>query len=277
MKLIDITIKNFRGIRHVCLLLDDITVLYGENNTGKSTILDAVRLVMTHSLVGHRDNIFTEYDFHLTDSNSTPQDADPISINLHFAEKFEDEWEESIIQQLDNIVQLDPETGIHHIWLSVRGFYSHELASFKSQYMFLNEQNEEIKYNNIQLYTLARFCPLFFLSALRDSSKEFGQRGQFWSDFLKSIQLPDEEREKLEENLRQVNTSVISANKGLKSVSEKITESCQMVLLDDSNPVVLEAVPTRIFDLVKNIHVFIRSHNGVKLPLHRHGGGEKEP
>ena len=30
---------------------------------------------------------------------------------------------------------------------------------------------------------LSRFVPIFFLSALRDASQEFGQRGQFWSGF----------------------------------------------------------------------------------------------
>ncbi len=38
MKLQDISIKNFRGIRSLDLPLDNLTVLIGENNVGKSTI-----------------------------------------------------------------------------------------------------------------------------------------------------------------------------------------------------------------------------------------------
>jgi putative ATP-dependent endonuclease of OLD family len=44
MKLIKITIENFRGIKYLSMPLTDLTVLYGENNTGKSTILDAIRM-----------------------------------------------------------------------------------------------------------------------------------------------------------------------------------------------------------------------------------------
>jgi putative ATP-dependent endonuclease of OLD family len=61
--------------------------------------------------------------------------------------------------------------------------------------------------------------PLFFLSAIRDASQEFGQCGQLWSGFLKSIQLPDDQREKIEEMLREVNTSLIDANARLTEVT----------------------------------------------------------
>ena len=43
MKLKDITINNFRGIRSLYLPLDDLTVLIGENNAGKSTVLKPSR------------------------------------------------------------------------------------------------------------------------------------------------------------------------------------------------------------------------------------------
>lgn len=46
MKLTDIKIKNFRGVRSLHLPLDSLTVLIGENNTGKSTVLEAIRLAL---------------------------------------------------------------------------------------------------------------------------------------------------------------------------------------------------------------------------------------
>ena len=50
MKLKDLTIMNFRGIRSLVLPLDGLTVLIGENNAGKSTILEAIRLVLTRGV-----------------------------------------------------------------------------------------------------------------------------------------------------------------------------------------------------------------------------------
>ena len=86
MRLVELKVNNFRGVHSLQLLLDGLTVLIGENNIGKSTVLEAIRLVLTRGFGVRRGGQFTEYDFHLKDANATPQTADPILIILHFAE-----------------------------------------------------------------------------------------------------------------------------------------------------------------------------------------------
>lgn len=103
MKLTELCIENYRGISSLRLPLDSLTVLIGENNTGKSTVLEAIRLALARGLGLRRGVQFAEYDFHLKDANATPQSADPISITLHFAEVKEDEWPESVTQQLNEV------------------------------------------------------------------------------------------------------------------------------------------------------------------------------
>jgi len=115
MKLNEIKIENFRGIRSLDLLLDDLTVLIGENNTGKSTVLEAIRFVLTRGLGFRRGGQLTQYDFHLKDETTTPQTAEPISITLHFAEKKEDEWPNTVIQQRRS----DDNIGRDHQWFDV--------------------------------------------------------------------------------------------------------------------------------------------------------------
>lgn len=273
MKLCGIKIENYRGIRSLQLPLDRLTVLIGENNTGKSTVLEAIRLVLTRGFGTRRGGQFTEYDFHLNDANATPQTADPISITLHFAEEQESEWPDTVVQQMSEVIQLDT-TGLNQIWLQAKGIYQAESGSFETKWVFLNSSGAELVLKNATpLNLISRFVPLFFLSALRDASQEFGQRGQFWSGFLKSIQLPDDQREKIEEMLREVNTSVIGANAGLLEVTKKIADAGRLVPLDSTDPVALEAIPTRVFDMVGKIQVHLKSSYGAKLPLHRHGEG----
>lgn len=273
MKITEIKIQNFRGIRSLALKLDDLTVLIGENNTGKSTVIEAIRLALTRGL-GYRKNAqFSEYDFHLADANTTPQSADPIEILLHFSEANEDEWHETITQQLNEVIQLDSD-GLNHIWLQVQGDFQTDSSTFETRWAFLNSNGDElILKNNSPINMLTRLVPVFFLSALRDASQEFGQRGQFWSGFLKSIQLPDDKREEIETALREVNTSLINANGGLKEVTDKIAEAKKLVSLDATDPVVLEAIPTRVFDMVGKVQVHLKSSHGAKLPIYRHGEG----
>lgn len=273
MKLTDLKIENFRGIHSLHLHLDDLTVLIGENNIGKSTVLEAIRLVLTRGFGTRRGGQFTEYDFHLKDATATPQTADPISITLHFAEEQESEWPDTVVQQMNEVIQLDTD-GLNHIWLQAKGVFQTESGTFETKWTFLNTSGVELVLKNATpLNLISRLVPLFFLSALRDASQEFGQRGQFWSGFLKSIQLPDDQRERIEQMLREVNSSVISANEGLKEVSKQIAAARRLVPLDSADPVALEAIPTRIFDMVGKIQVFLKASQGAKLPLHRFGEG----
>jgi len=273
MKLVDIKIENFRGIQSLHLPLDDLTVLIGENNTGKSTVLEALKLLLGRGYGARRSGFFSEYDFHLRDATATPHTAHPIKIILHFAEEKENEWPDPIIQQMAAVIQVDS-TGLSHIWFRAEGIFDSGSSSFETKTSFLNAAGTELPLKNSTPFNLLpKFMPLFFLSALRDASQEFGQRGQFWNGFLKSIQLPEEEREKIEQMLQAVNTSVIGANAGLTEVTQRIGSACKLVPLNTTDPVVLEAIPTRVFDMVGKIQVHLKSTCGAKLPLNRHGEG----
>lgn len=274
MKLIDIRIENFRGIHSLYLPLDNLTVLIGENNTGKSTVLEAIRLVMTRGFGFRYNNQFNEYDFHLQDENASPESSDPILIILHFAEESEEEWPESLIQQLNEAIQLNPDSGINHIWLQAKGVYNVETATIDTSLVFLNKDGDEQPLKSSAPFSLiSRFVPVFFLSALRDASQEFGQRGQFWGSFIKSLQLPEDQRKDIEESLNQINSSLINANEGLTEVIEKISQANRFVSLSSSSPVVIEAIPTRVLDMIGKLQLYLKTYQGVKLPLSHHGEG----
>jgi putative ATP-dependent endonuclease of OLD family len=273
MILKDIQIQNFRGIRSLLLPLDTLTVLIGENNSGKSTILEAIRIVLTRGYGARRGGQFTEYDFHLNNLDATPQTAEPIEVVLHFAENEVDEWPDAVIQQINEVIQLD-ENGLNHVWLRAQGTFQPTSSTFEALWNFINSEGNELQLRNASILgIISRLVPLFFLSALRDASQEFGQRGQFWGSFLKSIQLPDDQREEIERLLTEVNTSVIDANTGMAEVARRIADAGRYVPLNSDNPVVLEAIPTRVFDMVGKVQVHLRSNSGAKLPLQRYGEG----
>jgi putative ATP-dependent endonuclease of OLD family len=273
MQLCDILIENFRGIRSLSLQIDDLTVLIGENNTGKTTILEAIRLVLARGFGTRRDSQFAEYDFHLQNSDATPQTADPISIILHFAERPESEWPDEVLQQISEVIHIE-DNGRRHVWLQAKGYFQPISGDFESKVVFLNSNKEELLLKNVSLFnTISRLVPVFFLSALRDASQEFGPRGQFWSGFLKSVHFPADQRHEIEDMLRKVNASIIDANAGLAEVTKNIADTGRLIPLEAADPVVLEAVPTRLFDMAIRIQVFLKSINSIKLPLHRHGEG----
>jgi DNA repair exonuclease SbcCD ATPase subunit len=65
MKLREIKVQNFRCLADVTIPIGDTTVLVGANNSGKTALLDALRIALT----GNRANrgiLFDEYDYHMS-------------------------------------------------------------------------------------------------------------------------------------------------------------------------------------------------------------------
>ena len=83
MKLTTVEIRNFRCIKELSVNLDKTTVLIGENNSGKTAFLEAIRICLER-LRGRGRGPFNEYDYHLSDEGTAPADSDPIQIELSF-------------------------------------------------------------------------------------------------------------------------------------------------------------------------------------------------
>ena len=72
MKLREIKVQNFRCLADVTIPIGDTTVLVGANNSGKTALLDALRIALTGNRA-NRGMFFDEYDYHMTKAGDSPQ------------------------------------------------------------------------------------------------------------------------------------------------------------------------------------------------------------
>ena len=80
MKVARLTIKNFRGISEATLDFDSHALLLGVNNVGKSTICEALELVLGPDRLAKLPQV-DEFDFY--NARYLQQDADtPILIEI---------------------------------------------------------------------------------------------------------------------------------------------------------------------------------------------------
>ena len=63
MKIEKISIENFRGIKNGNLFLDSHSVFVGDNNSGKSTVFEAIDLVLGPERLS-RHPVIDEHDFY---------------------------------------------------------------------------------------------------------------------------------------------------------------------------------------------------------------------
>jgi putative ATP-dependent endonuclease of OLD family len=274
LRLTSVLIENFRGILHVELALDETTVLIGENNCGKTTVIDAIRICLKELRPRGR-TVFDSHDFHLKDAGSDPSTAAPIKIILTFAEHQAGEWDAELIGRLNRlkILQVDA-LGCSFVTLRVICAYNATSRDFEQEWAFVNGADQKLP--NVldnALVALQSEVTFFYLSALRDAVRHFDAKGQFWRPFLKDSELAADKRTEIEDKLQEVNDLVVGSHASFEKALESLRQIQEVVKLGAGDIVSIEAVPARIFDMLARAQVNLCSSGGAQLPVGRHGEG----
>jgi putative ATP-dependent endonuclease of OLD family len=98
MYLHSLLIRNFRGIRKARLSFDETTVIIGENDSGKSSLLDALGKVLLPGAGG--GPLFEAHHFYRESPLASTPPAGPVSLELTFRENRPGEWDTSGFQPL---------------------------------------------------------------------------------------------------------------------------------------------------------------------------------
>ena len=276
MQLRRLQIENFRGITSLDLRLKNTTVLIGENNTGKTAVLDALRFAL-REVRTRRGCAFEEYDFHLPTANAEPSTAPPIAIKLTFQEDEPDKWDDQQVARLQRlgILQVGA-NGRSLIILKVGAHFNEGSQDFVQNWEFQNAAG--LALTGISDAVLGIFhneVSYYYLSALRDAARQFDSRGPFWRPFLKESQLTPEKRREIETKLSEVNDLIVSSHTSFSQVVSRLKDIQGVVSGMDFGEdfVSVEAVPGRIFDMLSKAAVNLNTTTGAKIPVERHGEG----
>ncbi|MGE3424947.1 MAG: ATP-dependent endonuclease [Dehalococcoidia bacterium] len=273
MKLKGIHVQNFRGIKDLELDLDDLVVLVGENNTGKTAILHAIRLCL-RDLGPRRGVVFDALDFHLKDEHAEPSSADPIAITITLGEGAQGDWDGGRLRRLKDILHVDAASGLTRVVLRVTCAYNLTERDFDQRWDFLNEVGQALpSKTEAHLGALQREVAFFLLDALRDAGRNFDAKGPFWRAFLKDSQLPPEKKTEIEAKLKEVNDLVVSSHSSFEQARERLKKVQEVVPMQAGDLVSIEAVPGRMFDMLSKAQVHLGTTTGAKVPVGRHGEG----
>ncbi len=272
LKLTSVTIKNFRCFKDISVPLDQTTVLIGENNSGKTSFLEGIKLCLARSSF-RRSDWLDQYDYHLPTAASQPDQTGELAITLDFVTdaKAPDE----LVQALGDIRVFD-DANVPHVILRTTSSYDKTLKGFTSDWDFLDAQGHALGPRIKRPQTLATFVqlvPFFYLSALRDASREFQGRSMFWAPFLKSAAIPDDVRQKLQVEINSLNKQVLTAHGSLQSLKTHLAKVQKVVASGKAGTVDIEALPGRITDLLARAQINVTAGTGAPLPLTHHGAG----
>lgn len=214
MRIARLNVENFRGISKGQLFFSSRSVLVGDNNTGKSTLLEAIDLVLGPERLSRQAPI-DEHDFYGgqymgSDGQSKEIKVEVIIVDLspeqqrHFRDHLE--WWDSAGQELllgPPPEKTDEEGVLPALRVGFRGWYDMEEDDFSCETYFLSPPRMDGTYTQFKTVD-KRLCGFLFLRTLRTGSRALSlERGslldiilrlkeirlQMWEDVLKQLRV----------------------------------------------------------------------------------------
>ena len=188
-----IAIENFRGIKSLTLGLNKgLNILIGENNSGKTAVMDALRLCFSYGNQ-RRDIYVSTSDFHI---DNTDLDANLKDIEFHLFFEIENPEEAGIFIDLVSINEKQQELQLHF-----RYYLDKKKGVEKVKYKVWGGDNEG---QNITPEVLDLFY-FVYLGALRNAVQNLRPiRGNKLGELYSNIETDETEQEKLASKVHNV-------------------------------------------------------------------------
>jgi putative ATP-dependent endonuclease of OLD family len=270
MRLNRLKIENFRGITSLEIELDrDITVLIGENNSGKTTVLEALRFGL-ETIKSDKTCNFSEHDFHRNGECNDLASSKPIQLTFYFAETEEYLWPDYCIQTLNDVIV---GSAYAMIKLQLTAQYVASDANLTQSWCFLDDADNEMLGKQGLLKDLRRLRPFFFQTALRSAKDEFHGQSTYWSSFLKNKDIDEDTRKTLEEELSNVNQKIVDAHTSFKDVTEEVKRISELVSVGKADSVSVDPIAADVYKALRYTEVNLLTGSNAKIPIRSHGEG----
>lgn len=274
MRITRLKIKNFRSIRDLELELGETTVLIGQNNAGKTAVLEALRIVLTRRW-GQRGTGFTENDVHRPDDAGDPKTLPPVEIELVFEEPELTAWDPDMVAALEDLMVILPD-GRNQLTVRVTCAWSEEKEAFEPAWQFLDAAGAPLpeRRRAINLTSFFSYVILFWLGALRDAADEFVPRSGHWGRLLRSVRIPETLESEVLRILTELDARIIAADPKLAEIAELIGQATHIAIGESVGAARLNTLPMAIEEMLQRTGIVLRNETTRPwLPIGHHGQG----
>jgi putative ATP-dependent endonuclease of OLD family len=213
VRIAQISIKNFRGICEGKLALPGHAVLIGDNNSGKSTVIEAIDLALGPDRI-NRPAAIDEHDFYAgryldADNNPIPIEIEVTIVDLnpeqvrHFKGNLEF-WDETASALISGppIAAIEGKNVKEALRVGFRGWYEPEDDDFKARTFFCSPPQDSGEQPPFRTND-KRLCGFLLLRALRTGSRALSlERGSLLDIILRVQELRPKMWERVLEQLR---------------------------------------------------------------------------
>lgn len=275
-------VRDFRSLANIEVELNDLTVLIGANNAGKTSFLDAlfaaigagrkslgvddVRLAPGESVAPKPREVIIDVMIRPIGANGKVIDSYPAGSYWTSL------WGTTGIASDD---ALNDFTGIRTTlkWSDIRGEHVVERRFLKEWKAFADWTTAATQDRVIGAAMLEPLA-LHYVDAKRDLEEDLRKPGSFWRRLTEDLGLSAAEIEEMERTLSGINEQIVAKSDILKHLSENLA-GLQNVVASDSGKVEVAPVARKLRDLSKGVDVSFNTAGAQAFPLARHGMGTR--
>lgn len=265
--------------------LDDLVLLVGENNSGKTSFLEAF-----HLAVGSGRRILSGEDIFLDSGERKVPKNRKILIDLLFrpaddSGRVIDSFPEgSFWSQLwGNAINQDENDDSDFLAIRTEGKWDSKKAEYVVSRSFLNEWKEDSSLiedaavnqmagsaSNKQIEPIF----LYLLDAKRDVQEELQTRGSFWNRLVAEPDLEEDTVKNLENTLSKVNDEIINNSDVLRHVEDHL-QNLNNAIPEIEGKVQVSSVPRQLRDFRRGMDVNFATKGSQAFPMERYGMGTR--
>jgi len=277
MNLIKVILCNFRGFKDVSVDLENKTYLIGENNSGKTSFIDALKLVLRGGASSRSSSIGrSDYYTYVDVDKNEIEVAGSFSIITEFFIPKKAKYEDLYIQ-LDDVTHLNLDADGFNVYMKFTSVYDNTLEENDTSFEFLNPNHDimtlPLKPSYYRKIILDNFV-FFYLPAIRDANYEFNPRSRFWGAILKRLDIDENVKESVMQKVQELNKELYGNDDKFQRVTELISKISTILGHFNGAKVTIDSIPIEPLEILKNTEIKYReSNNSLNYTLDRHGQG----
>lgn len=266
-------INGFRGIENLEITLPKVTILFGQNNAGKTSIIKALQLVL-----GDYGRYLSSEDFFIDSADD--QQVDKITVDIRIipidengrVKTFEDDW----VNVFGEIIQPDLD---EYDYVALRAIAKqHETLQGKyiTEREYLTEWNDFDNWFDSDTLKLTKkldeitFIPI---DAQRDIHSEIKEKYSFIGRVLSNISYSSSEIEELEEKIAEINQNAVDKSANLTHLKTHLDKLSETTLGRGKTEIM--PFPKKIRDLSKNFSLHFGDNANSSFSMEYHGMGTR--
>lgn len=269
-----VRISGFRGISNIEITLSRVTILLGQNNAGKTSVVKALQLAL-----GDYSRYLSDEDFHIGDDEKR---RDVITIDVRFiavdgrirTKEFLENWQQEFGDKIQSELDGSQFVAIRTVAKPdrIKGGYIVERFHLDTWPARSDWQDARINNKN-RLGKRLESAPFIPIDAQRDIHSELKEKSSFVGRVLSSIKYDDKDVIELEKMVAKVNKEAIEKSAPLKQLKAHLDNLNQS--FEGTGQTELTPFPKKIRDLSKRFSVNFGESEKNSFSMEYHGMGTR--